>query len=129
MDPMLEQALFANEAFYLAFEAKDFSAMDNVWSSADEITCVHPGWRPLVGRKAVMESWQAILNNPQQAQVSFFAPTFQRIGEHGVAVVCFEETAGAAMVATNVFVSQDDRMRMIVHHAGFCTDPPANDTT
>ena len=41
--------LASNAAFYEAFNAKDLAAMDRVWSSRDDVTCVHPGWNPLEG--------------------------------------------------------------------------------
>jgi hypothetical protein len=127
MDQLLEQASFANEAFYLAFEAKDYSAMDHLWSASSDIVCVHPGWPALIGRQAVMESWQAILSNPQQAQVSFYSPSLQQVGDSAVAVVCYEQTAGAVMIATNVFVGEEGRPRMVLHHAGICGNPPPNE--
>jgi len=125
MDLLLEQAVFANEAFYLAFEAKDYSAMDSVWSASAGVMCLHPGWPALVGRKDVMQSWRTILDNPQQAQVSFYAPSVQRIADTSVVVVCYEQTQGAVMVATNIFVREDDRLRLFVHQAGFCNNAPA----
>jgi hypothetical protein len=128
MDVLLEQAAFANEAFYLAFEAKDYSAMDSVWSAAQGVMCLHPGWPALVGREPVMQSWQAILSNPSQAQVSFYAPSFERLADTTVVVVCYEETQSAVMVATNVFVAEDERLRMVVHQAGYCDNPPVNES-
>ena len=120
----LAQAEYANEAFYLAFEAKDYAAMDHLWSAAHEVVCVHPGWPALVGREAVMKSWQAILGNPQQAQVSFYGAECRRLGADAALVVCYETTPGAVMVATNVFVSEDGRLRMVAHQAGPCGRPP-----
>jgi hypothetical protein len=125
MDLLLEQAVFANEAFYLAFEAKDYSAMDSVWSASTDVMCLHPGWPALIGRSDVMQSWRTILDNPQQAQVSFYAPSVKGISETSVVVVCYEQTQGAVMVATNVFLREDDRLRLFVHQAGYCSNPPA----
>ncbi len=125
MELKLEEAEFANEAFYLAFEAKDYSAMAHLWSEAREIICLHPGWPALIGRDAVMESWQAILTNPQQGQVSFYGAHAQQIGADTAAVVCYEEAGGNVMVATNVFAIEDERLRLVSHQAGYCANPPA----
>ena len=49
----LEEVEFANEAFYLAFEGKDYDAMAHLWSHEREIVCLHPGWPALIGRDEV----------------------------------------------------------------------------
>ena len=115
---------FANEAFYLAFEGKDYDAMAHLWSEERDVICLHPGWPALVGRAGVMQSWQDILGNPQQAQVSFYGARVCPITEESAAVVCYERTGDTTMVATNVFVREDDRLRMVSHHAGYCAQPP-----
>ncbi len=125
MDLQLTQAEFANEAFYLAFEGKDFDAMAHLWSAQREVICLHPGWPALVGREAVLESWRGILSNPRQGQVSFYGAQCRQIGEDTVAVVCYEQAGDAVMVATNVFVKEDDRLCLVSHQAGFCANPPA----
>jgi hypothetical protein len=38
--------LFTNEAFYLTFASRDAEAMDAIWSSRENVTCIHPGWQP-----------------------------------------------------------------------------------
>jgi len=121
---MLQQATFANEAFYLAFEAMDYEAMAHLWSARRDIVCLHPGWPALIGRDAVLDSWRSILSNPQQGQVSFYQASAQRISEDSVAVVCYEMAGGSVMVATNVFEFESDRPRMVLHQAGFCGNPP-----
>jgi hypothetical protein len=120
----LAQAEYANEAFYLAFESKDFPAMENLWSQTREVICIHPGWRALIGRKAVMESWRSILANPQQGAVSFYGAQCRQIGAEMVAVVCYESAGTATMIATNLFVTEDERLRMVMHQAGYCANPP-----
>lgn len=121
---MLEQAEFANEAFYLAFEGLDFDAMTHLWSAQREVVCLHPGWPALIGLDAVLDSWRSILNNPQQGQVSFYNAQAKQIGEDTVAVVCYEMAGSNVMVATNIFTREDERLRMVFHQAGFCGNPP-----
>ncbi|MEM7099332.1 MAG: nuclear transport factor 2 family protein [Pseudomonadota bacterium] len=121
---LLEQAEYANEAFYLAFEAKDIDAMTNVWSSREDLICLHPGWPALTGRVAVLDSWRSILSNPQQGQVSVYNATCHLLGDECVMVICYESAGDAVMIATNIFQLDDGRMRMIAHQAGYCGQPP-----
>ena len=44
-----EAVLAANEAFYRAFAARDFAAMDALWAAEAPVACIHPGWDALVG--------------------------------------------------------------------------------
>lgn len=121
---MLEQAEFANEAFYLAFEGMDYDAMAHLWSAQREIICLHLGWPALIGRDAVLDSWRSILSNPRQGQVSFYNAEAQKLSDDTVAVVCYELAGSNVMVATNVFAQEDDSLRMVFHQAGFCDNPP-----
>ena len=121
----LEQAEFANEAFYLAFEGKDYAAMSHLWSANREVVCLHPGWPALIGRESVLESWKSILTNPQQGQVSFYNAQVQQISEDSAAVVCYELAGNSVMVATNIFAVEDDSLRLVFHQAGFCGKPPS----
>lgn len=123
MDPT--RAEFANEAFYLAFEGKDYLAMDHLWSRTTEVICIHPGWPALVGREAVMQSWRSILGNPQQGSVSFYGAEVRTLAPGMYAVVCYETAGNATLVATNVFVEEDERLCLVLHQAGYCGNPPA----
>ncbi|MEE4282380.1 MAG: nuclear transport factor 2 family protein, partial [Pseudomonadales bacterium] len=86
----LDEVTFANEAFYLAFESKDFAAMSHIWSSEREVICLHPGWSALVGRRDVLDSWNDILSNPQQGPVSFYGARTIKMSDDTAAVICYE---------------------------------------
>jgi ketosteroid isomerase-like protein len=120
----LEEVEFANEAFYMAFEGKDFEAMAHIWSEQRQIICLHPGWPALIGRDTVLKSWKDILSNPAQGQVSFFASQVCQLTVDSAAVVCYEQAGGVTMVAINVFVREDERLRLVSHQAGYCAQPP-----
>ena len=125
MDLTLEHAEYANEAFYLAFESRDVAAMDHLWAEAADVVCLHPGWPMLRGRKAIMESWEAILTNPRQGPVSVFGAEPMAWAPGVFAVCCYEQAGGdAVMIATNVFVTEQERLRMVSHQAGYCANPP-----
>ena len=114
---MNEGALAANEAFYKAFNVKDFDAMSVVWADAPEVSCIHPGWNVLEGREAVLESWERILSNQDQPRIVFGGASAAVLGVVAV-ITCRELVAGAPLAATNVFVSQDGEWKMVHHHSG-----------
>ena len=118
-----EEALFANDTFYLAFTHKDFGAMERLWAADHPTLCIHPGWRALVERGEIVESWRQILGNPQQSGIDFYNPA-ARAFESVVMVTCYEELPGSVCVATNGFVKEGGDMRMFHHHSGPCADPP-----
>lgn len=107
----------ANEAFYAAFAGRDIGTMDVLWSRAVPVTCIHPGWNVLSGREAVMGSWEAILANPEQPRVVAGGAQVQVIGETAI-VTCRELVAGSPLAATNVFVREDGRWRLVHHQSG-----------
>src|SRR5215831_12775579 len=61
--------LAANAAYYRAFSAGDVAAMSRIWAD-DDVSCVHPGWTPLVGRPAVFESYRSILTSPTRVRIA-----------------------------------------------------------
>lgn len=109
-----DAVLFANEAFYRAFADRDEDAMDALWSDTDQVACLHPGWGPLIGREEVVESWKAIIRNPDSPEILCHTPHAHVYGNTAY-VICFEEIGGSFLVATNVFV-RDGRLWKMVHH-------------
>lgn len=47
----------ANARFYRALSRADLPAMEAVWSHADDVACLHPGWPLLRGWDDVRASW------------------------------------------------------------------------
>ena len=115
-DEAAEHVLAANEAFYAAINSRDPEAMAALWSASQPVYCVHPGWNVLSGRDAVLESWYAIMANPDQARVLSGAEQVHVLGELAY-VVCRELVEGAPLAATNVFAREDGRWRLVHHHA------------
>ena len=58
-----EEIAQANQAFYGAFEARDLSAMGEVWERSSRVSVTHPGWPTLRGFEKVLSSWRAIFAN------------------------------------------------------------------
>lgn len=119
--------LFANDAFYVAFAGRDYEAMEDIWSQHDQVTCIHPGWRALIGYEAVMQSWRAILTNPDAPNIICRSSCARVLGSVAY-VICYETIDGSTLIATNVFV-QEDRTWKLVHHQAGPSLPPLTDET
>jgi len=108
--------LAANAGFYRAFSDRDPAAMGDVWSRSAPVSCVHPGWKPLYGRKSVLASWQRILTNPETPDVAIRAPKATVI-ENTAIVICYEIISKTVLVATNFFVREGDAWKLAHHQA------------
>jgi ketosteroid isomerase-like protein len=110
-----EAILAANAAYYRAFATCDIAAMNDIWAP-DGVSCIHPGWPVLIGRRAILESYFAILTNPGQDPIEHHNNTLLVSGEEG-RVFCIEIVGGARLAATNWFRFIDGNWRMIHHQA------------
>lgn len=118
-----EAVLFANEAFYLAFNNRDLMAMADLWSSQHPVACIHPGWDQLRGRHDVLASWEAILEGGKAPDVKCRGADVHFYGTLAV-VVCYEVIEDMVLVATNIFVEEDASWKMVQHQASPCQNPP-----
>ena len=108
--------LAANAAYYRAFSTGDFAAMSHIWAE-DGVSCVHPGWTPLVGRAAVIESYRNILMSPNRVRIAHREDTAIVSGDEG-RVVCIEIVEGTALLAaTNFYRRVGGAWRMVHHQA------------
>jgi len=110
-------ALAANEAFYDAFNQKDATLMDALWTDSDQASCIHPGWNLLRGREAVLDSWRSILTNPGQPRIVTGGATASVHGALAI-VICRELVGGSPLVATNVFILEGESWKLLHHHSG-----------
>ena len=124
---MSEEAavLFANDAFYNAFATRDLGALDEIWSREVPVVCVHPGWAPLYGRNAVMQSRASILSAPSAPRISCRDAKAHFLSDDVCYVTCYELISEGALVATNVFVKEATGWRIIHHHASPTANPPS----
>lgn len=109
--------LFANEAFYAAFAARDLQAMEDIWARDASPTCVHPGWQPIVGRREVIDSWRDILRDNHAPQISCSEARVFRCGE-GAYVTCNEHMQRSFLIATNIFLREAGEWKLLHHQAG-----------
>jgi ketosteroid isomerase-like protein len=121
----------ANSAYYAAFEARDLDLMAEVWEHSDRSVVTHPGWPTLHGWARVLGSWDAIFSNTAFIQ---FVLTDEVVHVSGATawVTCDEnilqsgssreggedvaELQGGRVAAVNVFVHDEGRWRMVLHH-------------
>lgn len=113
--PVVVEVLAANAAFYQAFEEADLDAMDELWARDAPVACVHPGWSPLSDRVDILRAWQAIFDDPVPPRVVCEDEHVYVMGETAF-VVCTERMQGGALAATNIYVREDDRWKMVHHH-------------
>jgi ketosteroid isomerase-like protein len=124
-DPIAEQVLAANRAFYDAFEALDIERMAACWSSADDVACLHPGGPWQRGWGEVREGWEAIMANTGYIEFEI-ADTVVALADPVAWVTCTERITSASgagtpavaeVAATNVFVLDATGWRLVLHHA------------
>lgn len=123
----INAVLFANEAFYAAFASRDMAAMESVWAAASPVAIIHPGWNPIYGRDAVLQTWRDILQNPNAPRITCLSPRVVPQGATAAAVLCYEEINGNYLIATNLFVREGTIWRMTHHQAGPARKPPQTD--
>jgi hypothetical protein len=118
--------LAANAAFYHAFASADFAKISGIWAD-EQVSCIHPGWPALVGRRAVLDSYRNILGNPHQERIEHRNATAMISGDDG-RVFCIEIVGGMALAATNWFKRIDGAWRLVHHQASpiapFGEEPP-----
>jgi len=132
----LPSLLAANERFYRTFETLDFEALAALWESSERVFCVHPGWEPLHGARAVLESWQAIIGNTGEIRFNLSGEQAHIEGRTGT-VTCFEtiqneadkqrSTSGA--VSTNLFAFDESAglWKLFHHHASHTLIPESEE--
>ena len=122
--PDQDSAITANEKFYKAFNARDLSAMKEIWSSHQNVTCVHPGWSPLNGFEPIIDSWQGIFKNSRNMDIQI--SDINMLTSNDLAwVSCVEKlytiashgVLASKVFSTNLFKLNQDGWKMIMHHA------------
>jgi len=108
--------------FYEAFSSADFEKMTGVWSTSDDVSCVHPGMQSLQGLNVVMESWKQIFAGyagSEDEEVFQIAPSRVKIDICGGTAICscVEETNGGRIEALNIYRREGGSWKMINHHA------------
>ncbi len=112
-----QELLRANATFYDAFAKGDIEGMDALWARRAPVACIHPGWPALHGRDDVMASWRSILLDSGPPKIRADQARACVLGVAGF-VTCVELLENGSLVATNVFVREDELWHMVHHQAG-----------
>ena len=116
-NPLEDAVLAANQAFYTAFNERDTNGMEQLWAVEHRASCIHPGWAPLFGRQTIMASWRAIFGSPEPPRIDMTDAHAVVMGSAAF-VVCVEHLLDATIAATNVFVQESGKWRIVHHHGG-----------
>ncbi len=111
----------AEEAFYLAIENADLTAMMAVWSEDDATVCIHPGAPRLEGRDQIRDSWLEIF---ESGPPMVFSISDERITEDShLAIhlvreeIVVEGELVSVMLSTNIYHRTKGSWRMMLHHS------------
>lgn len=116
MNDQLNQVLHANESFYEALINSDYQSMELLWANESDVAVIHPGWPPLHGREAVMDSWKRILTGNSTQGMYCSNAKFYLLDKVAF-VICSECFPEGELIATNIFVLEEDKWK-IIHHQG-----------
>ncbi|HSR63193.1 MAG TPA: nuclear transport factor 2 family protein [Gammaproteobacteria bacterium] len=117
MDDQEKAVISANRNFYAAFNNADMTEMKKIWSSAFDISVIHPGWSPLHGWQDVMASWESILDGNDVTGISAAGERVYCIRNMAY-VICTEMLQQNELTATNIFIREEDGWKMVHHQAG-----------
>ncbi len=110
-------------ALYEAMRRGDVEGLMALWSDDDEICCIHPGGKRLVGASAIRASFEAIFGH---GAIDAEPHRVRRLESHSSAVhsvlerIRVRSSEGeqfAWVVATNVYLKSADGWRLVAHHA------------
>jgi len=122
----LDAVLVANSEFYRAFAERDVDGMAEIWARRGPVSCIHPGWPPIIGREEVMASWRQILGGRGAPAIECLSPEALSCGD-AIFVLCFERVDDAMLAATNIFARENGVWKLVHHQAG-PTDVESGDT-
>ncbi|MCM5570656.1 nuclear transport factor 2 family protein [Burkholderiaceae bacterium FT117] len=120
--PLFDTAESVEEAFYDAMRRGDLPAMMSLWSSDDEVVCIHPGSARLTGLDAIRASWESIFSGGGVA-VRTRDAVVQSSGVVSVHNLVEQVTITGRMgsqvvecVVTNVYAKTAAGWRIVLHH-------------
>lgn len=119
----LETPAQAETAFYAAFESADLEAMMAVWSTGDNIVCIHPHGPRLTGAVEIRDSWRQIMANSPRMHFRIDELNSFRSEELAIRFVNEHIHIGSnaapefTILATNVYRRTSEGWRIVLHHA------------
>ncbi|MFT7574302.1 MAG: ketosteroid isomerase-like protein [Alphaproteobacteria bacterium] len=108
--------LRVNHEFYSAFRSGDYARMDEIWAHKHDVSVFHPNWDGIEGRDAVMASWFEVMVVAEPPMVTVRDESVIVTGRRAM-VLCTEAFDATRIVASNLFVLEDDEWKMTHHQA------------
>lgn len=96
-------------------------ALDDVWSTDENIVCVHPGASRIEGRQAVMDSFEELFSDAPILNFSIVDALYT--GNESLAIHLVREEIEldgqivSMLVSTNIYHVEEGGWRMLLHHA------------
>ena len=113
----VKEVLKINDDFYQAFRNADIHAMETLWSSKHDVAVIHPSWPAIHGRESVLSSWRQIIEAGNTPDIQCIDAKASLLGNFAF-VICTETLNQGQLVATNIFVLEENRWRIVHHQAG-----------
>ena len=118
-----EAVITVNQAFYRAFEKKDISAMDAIWSKGIGCLCIHPGRDALKGWEAIRQSWRQIFKHTRYLEIDTDILSTEVNGNlayvvliENVLQIGGDRRLEAKSMATNIFERMAQKWYLVHHH-------------
>ncbi len=129
-----EHVVEANLKFYFALESLDVDLMDEVWATDASAICVHPGKERLAGWENIRASWERIFKNITSLRIDVTDVSVEVQGNVSW-VTCLEnihqevgdQIQRSQAYATNIFVFEEDRWLLVLHHASMLGEEDGKD--
>jgi ketosteroid isomerase-like protein len=123
----------ANLAFYEAFEARDITRMERVWSRSQHARCIHPGWEPVVGWPDIRQSWVDIFQTMKSIDFTLEdvhvevseSTAWVNLVAHAELETEDDEAFETSVVATSIFERSEGQWYVVLHHASHFADDEA----
>ena len=111
-------------AFYDALQRGDIEKLMACWADEDEIVCIHPGGRRVVGATAIRATFEAMFGEggavrawPERVRkIVSVASCVHNLIER-VEVLTASGPTNAWVIATNVYHRTAQGWRLVAHHA------------
>lgn len=125
-----EQVVEANLKFYFALESLDVDLMEEVWATDASAMCMHPGSARLAGWENIRASWEHIFRNTTFMRIDVSEVSVEVQGSvawvtclESITTTVGEQMRRAQAYATNIFIFEDDRWLLVLHHASLIPKP------
>ena len=119
-----ESVRAANQRFYEALSRQSLVDLEQIWSHAPHVRCVHAGERLFAGWEAIRQSWREIFGSsicrtvvPHDPQIALFGSTAIVVCREEITSITPSGSSQGVALSTNVFERRDGRWLLVHHHA------------